>query len=303
MTVKLTVSFISDNGNDQNSTEVITSNNWHDDCAICFRKKNATFRMKHTFPLLFILLITACSEPATSMSQTQNTTNEPADSLSLVEKHYNTFNTNSANSISTGTVSNGSLKHGQLFPFSGANYHYFDTASYLSNRCFVHSSVKSCVLETYEKLEKTAPGRLFGIMECSNEHGGKIAPHRTHQNGLSVDFMTPLLKNGQPYTDLDFAGAQHYLMNFDADGRYENDPEVSIDFELMAQHLLTLIESAKTNGLTIEKVIWKMELRDELFATASGKKLQQSGVYVTTNLTPLINALHDDHYHVDFKLR
>ncbi|HLP56254.1 MAG TPA: penicillin-insensitive murein endopeptidase [Fluviicola sp.] len=259
--------------------------------------------MKHTFPFLFLLVVTACSEPETSISQTQTAVTAPVDSLSVVEEHYRKFTTDSVKSTSKGTVSNGSLEHGQIFPFSGNNYHYFDTSSYLASRCFVHSNVKACVLETYKKLEKTAPGRLFGIMECSNEHGGKIAPHRTHQNGLSVDFMTPLIKDGKPYTDLDFVGAQHYLMNFDANGRYEDDPAVSIDFELMAQHLLTLIETAKNNGLSIEKIIWKTELRDELFATESGKKLQQSGVYITTNLTPLINALHDDHYHVDFKLK
>ena len=259
--------------------------------------------MKHTLPLVFLLLVTACSEPTNSISQTPPVNVVTTDSLSSVEKHYLEFNSDSSKSTSKGTVSNGSLEHGQLFPFSGTNYHYFDTNSYLANRCFVHSQVKACVLDAYGKLEKIAPDRLFGIMECSNEHGGKISPHRTHQNGLSVDFMTPLLKNGKPYTDLDFAGAQHYLMNFDANGRYEEDLSVSIDFELMAQHLLTLIESAKNNGLTIEKVIWKMELRDELFATESGKKLQQSGIYITTNLTPLINALHDDHYHVDFKVK
>lgn len=261
------------------------------------------FCMKHTFPFLFLLVVTACSEPETSISQTQTAVTAPVDSLSVVEEHYRKFTTDSVKSTSKGTVSNGSLEHGQIFPFSGTNYHYFDTSSYLASRCFVHSNVKACVLETYKKLEKTAPGRLFGIMECSNKHGGKIAPHRTHQNGLSVDFMTPLIKDGKPYTDLDFVGAQHYLMNFDANGRYEDDPAVSIDFELMAQHLLTLIETAKNNGLSIEKIIWKTELRDELFATESGKKLQQSGVYITTNLTPLINALHDDHYHVDFKLK
>jgi penicillin-insensitive murein endopeptidase len=167
----------------------------------------------------------------------------------------------------------------------------------------VNRKVNDALLATYQKLETITPDRSYGIMECSNEHGGKISPHRTHQNGLSVDFMTPLVKDGKPYTEADFKGAPHYLMDFDANGRWTEDPTVSIDFETMARHLLTLMEAAKSHGLSIEKIIWKTELRDELFATTSGKELKSSGVYVTTKLEPLINSLHDDHYHVDFKIR
>lgn len=251
--------------------------------------------------LSILLLLTACSESPKTIGQTAETAEEPVDTLSEVEAHYRLKSTNTGASISSGTVGGGKLGNGYILPFSGRNFHYFDTTSYLHDRCFVNGKVKETLLATYGRLETEAPGRLFGIMECSNEHGGKIAPHRTHQNGLSVDFMSPLKKNGQPFTDLDFMGAPHYLMDFDANGIYEDDPEVSIDFELMAQHLLVLIEEAKKQGLKIEKIIWKTELRDELFATPSGKKLKATGVYVTPKLTPLINALHDDHYHVDFR--
>lgn len=256
--------------------------------------------MKNTFFLSLSLVFVACTHSPASVGQTEAPAPAEHDTLSDVERHFQEYSTLSGNSISIGTVSNGSLENGYILPFSGKNFHYFDTSSYLHNRCFVNLKVKETLLAALAQLETITPGRSYGLMECSNEHGGKIHPHRTHQNGLSVDCMTPLVKDGNPYTDLDFIGAPHYLMDFDATGHSTEDPSVSIDFETMAKHLLAVIAAAKQHGLKVEKIIWKTELRDELFATESGKRLKATGVYVTTRLSPLINALHDDHYHIDF---
>lgn len=206
-------------------------------------------------------------------------------------------------SLSLGNVGNGSLKYGRIVPFSGANFHYFDTTSYLSKRAFVHQKVFETLIESYKTLEETCPEGHFGLMECSNEQGGKIYPHRTHQNGLSVDFMTPLLKNGVPTRDFEWEGATHYFMDFDNQGHYVEDTSYSIHFNRLAQHLFELNAAAKRNGLQIDKVILKTALKEALFATEYGKKLEAEGIYFATKLTPLINNLHDDHYHVDFKIR
>jgi penicillin-insensitive murein endopeptidase len=139
-------------------------------------------------------------------------------------------------------------------------------------------------------------------MECSNEDGGEIYPHRTHQNGLSVDFMSPLEKDGNPYYNLDTLGGTHYLLEFDDQGRYSADQTINIDFEVMAKHIWFLEQEARKNGLKISKIIIKKELKDDLFATEYGKKLKNSSIYFTQNLTPLINSLHDDHYHIDFEI-
>jgi penicillin-insensitive murein endopeptidase len=71
-------------------------------------------------------------------------------------------------------------------------------------------------------------------MECSNKEGGRIFPHRTHQNGLSVDFMIPLIKNGIPYYGLDNLGANHYLLDFNNNGEYLKDTSIKIDFNMVA---------------------------------------------------------------------
>lgn len=219
-----------------------------------------------------------------------------------VNRYLETYEENNDKSNSKGTVGNGTLENGKLVPFSGPNFNYFDSTSYVSSRAFVNDKVRTAMLNIYKQLQITSPERHFCIMECSHEHGGKLSPHRTHQNGLSLDFMTPLLKDGVPYYGMDNLGAQHYLLDFDENGKYTKDPSIAIDFDAMALHILTLNEEAKKIGLEIEKVLFKIELKDELYCKPKGRALYDCGIYFAQKLTPLINGLHDDHYHVDFKL-
>lgn len=204
-------------------------------------------------------------------------------------------------SISIGSVSNGSLKNGKLMPFEGENFFYFDTSSYLQGRAFVNQKVKFLCLETYRELNITLPKRKFGIMECSHEKGGKLSPHITHQNGLSVDFMTPMQSKDTANYSLDYIGLQHYFLDFDADGKYLKNKSIEIDFDAMALHILKINELAKKHGLKIDKILFKIELKDNLFASKYGDKLKASGIYFALKLPTHINNLHDDHYHIDFK--
>jgi len=203
-------------------------------------------------------------------------------------------------SMAIGTVGNGSLTHGKLMPYSGPNFRYFDRQSYLAGRAFTHSSTKETILATYDSLYCIVPERIFRFMECSNKEGGELFPHKTHQNGLSIDLMMPLIKNQLPYYDLDNVGAQHYALSFDDEGRLKDDSLVSIDFNLVALQILLIDHFAKQFGLNINKVIIKIELKDELYATEYGQLLKSRGIYVVQGLDPVINDLHDDHFHLDF---
>jgi penicillin-insensitive murein endopeptidase len=218
-----------------------------------------------------------------------------------IEKYYHKHKGNEASSVSGGTVSMGTIENSKLLPFSGANYQYFDKWSYLQGRAFLHGSVLNTVLNSYSKLYGSEPDRKFQVMECSHENGGKLWPHRTHQNGLSVDFMMPLKKNDKPYYDLDSKGIKHYLLQFDNAGKYVKDKSVQVDFDLVAKHILQLNTSAREQGYKIKKVIIKIEFKDDLYATNHGKDIKRQGIYVAMGLTPKINALHDDHYHIDFE--
>ena len=114
--------------------------------------------------------------------------------------------------------------------------------------------------------------------------------------------MMPLIKDGKPFYGLDTLGGDHYFLEFDNDGIYKEDPSISIDFNLVAQHILVLTKTAKLIGAKISKVIINTDLKDELFSTNFGKTLKTSDVYVVQKLSPLINSLHDDHYHIDFEV-
>jgi penicillin-insensitive murein endopeptidase len=218
-----------------------------------------------------------------------------------IKQYLTSISADTLQSKSNGIVSKGSLNNGKLIPFYGDNFEYFDSISYMSNRAFVNDRVRSTILAAYGLLKKDYPKRKFYIMECSREHGGEMFPHKTHQNGLSVDFMTPLVKDGKAFTDLDTLGADRYWLNFDNQGRYVMDSSISIDFETVALHIIRLNQVAKKFNLQVAKVIIKIELKDELFSGLNGQKLKASGIYFVQKLSPIINSLHDDHFHVDFE--
>jgi penicillin-insensitive murein endopeptidase len=206
-------------------------------------------------------------------------------------------------STSSGSPSNGTLVNGAKVPFKGDNYKYFDKMSYSMNRCYLNDKILLIVQESYEKLKEYYPDRMFYIMECSNKHGGPMKPHSTHQNGTSIDFMSPLIQNGSIYSKLDDKGAGHYLMEFNNDGQYIKDTSISIDFDLIAHHILILQEVGKKHGVNVKKVILKTDLKDEFYRTPHGKKVKSKGIYLVKALPKRVNDVHDDHFHIDFGIQ
>lgn len=256
------------------------------------------------FPFICAISIVSCTA---QLDEEVRPTNNNREDNSIAFKYdgeimdyYELNKGNDQGSKSVGSVSNGKLENAKLVPYYGKNFTYFDKDSYLGGRAFVNGKVKSTILEAYYALYTQLPERHFYLMECSNQEGGKLFPHKTHQNGLSVDFMMRMTKNGNDYYGLDTIGKEHYWLSFNDDGKYSSDTAVKVDFNLIARHILLLNEKAKDNGLRITKVIIRIEFKDELFATENGQKLKSSGIYVVKGLTKLINALHDEHYHVDF---
>ncbi len=217
--------------------------------------------------------------------------------LSIPELLYE----NNGRSNAIGSYGNGRLKNAYLIPFRGNNFKYFSPLSYYILNCgYLHSSVYNTILDAYRTCETTCPYYQFRIMECSRPKGGKMLIHRTHQNGMSADFMIPKMKDNKSNYMLDRLGMWHYLLQFDSNGHSSFIPSIDLDFETMARHLLALDDAAKKNGLFIRKVILKIELIDNLFATRSGQELKRRGIYFAQHLPGFINTVHDEHYHVDF---
>lgn len=209
-------------------------------------------------------------------------------------------NVNSIKSESKGSVGSGSLYNGVQIKYKGNNFKYFSKISYyLLNRGHVNSKVYLTILQAFEECEKNCPGIKFRIMECSRKKGGRAWPHKTHQNGLSVDFMIPLTKKGKQFRLYDKIGIWHYLIDTNESG--EVSEKINIDFSTMAKHILALADAAKENGLRVKKVILKINLKDDFFNTEEGKEIKKRGIYFVRYLPKKIDDLHDDHYHVDFE--
>jgi penicillin-insensitive murein DD-endopeptidase len=232
------------------------------------------------------------------------------------------FHSNKGISISHGSRFTGYLENGFLLPYTGDNFEYFSwTSYYIMDNAYVNNQVGEVVLKAYSLLEEQQPENQYVLMECSDHFGGPLLFHESHKNGLSIDFMSPKIKDNTPYTGLDGWGFAHYFLEFDSKGvllvKYPflnyistklatvfaqgfMEQEVSINFEMIAQHLLALQEATKGTNVRIRKVIFKLQLKDELYSGTYGKKLLKSGIPLATILPKSTNEMHEDHYHVDF---
>lgn len=197
-------------------------------------------------------------------------------------------------SVCYGAASQGRLQNGVRLPSRGKNFRAYSSAASLAGRTYVHSKVRDVVVAAYKALESSAAGKVFVYGETGWPSGGRFRPHKTHQNGLSVDFMVPVLENGQsvplPTSVFNKLG---YGIEFDAHGRYD---DYVIDYEAMAAHLVELHRATRTRGIRLGRVIFDPELQPYLFNTAPGGYLQQ---HLAFSRNPSW-VRHDEHYHVDF---
>lgn len=211
------------------------------------------------------------------------------------------FHKNKGVSQSVGTVSNGKLVNGYKLPYKANNYKFFSFFDYyILGRCYVHSDLFEILNDSYAEMKNSYPEYIFRVMECSRKNGGRPFPHKTHQNGTSVDFMTPLKKDGKTIRLYDHIGMWRYAMNFDENGKANINKNVEIDFDIVAKHILTLEKTARSKGWKIKKVILETNLKDEIYSSKYGNQLIKSGIYFVKSLPAYIDKLHDDHYHIDF---
>ncbi|WP_028101555.1 penicillin-insensitive murein endopeptidase [Pseudoduganella violaceinigra] len=201
-----------------------------------------------------------------------------------------------ASSTCHGSVKQGSLEDGVQLPADGANFSVYSTLGAAMGRNYVHSEVAAIMLGAYAKLERAAPGSQYVYGETGFVNGGRIRPHRTHQNGLSVDFFVPVRdRKGRP-ARLPMPASQHfgYDIEFDGAARYG---EYSIDFAALGEHLYQLDLAARARGQGIAQVIFDTAYLPRLFDTPHGAALKQLNFMKGK---PWVR--HDEHYHVDFAI-
>jgi penicillin-insensitive murein endopeptidase len=200
-------------------------------------------------------------------------------------------------SRSIGTPANGRLEHGKRLPDSGPNFVAYSRTGTSLGRNTVHGQVRDAVLDAYAELARTHPDLRFVYGETGLPSGGPMPPHRTHQNGLSVDFFVPVrdargavavLPTGPDWK----FGYDH---EFDAAGR---EGDLRIDDAAIAAHLLALDAAARRHGMRIDRVIFEPELQPALFAAPGGREVKSRVPFMPGRAW----VRHDEHYHVDFAI-
>ena len=198
-------------------------------------------------------------------------------------------------SICYGTTSRGCLENGVKLPVKGPNFRAYSKLASMLRRTYVHSKVRSIILSSYNDLQETYPNNKYVYGETGWPSGGRFKPHETHQNGLSVDFMVPLIReDGEPIEIRTSVFNKYgYGVDFDAEGK---NGKITIDYESMAEHIYTLHKATLELGDDIYRIIFALNLQRYLFETKRGKYLKEN---INFNEKPS-RVRHDDHYHVDF---
>jgi penicillin-insensitive murein endopeptidase len=194
-----------------------------------------------------------------------------------------------------GTVSRGRIERSVKLPVAGPNFTAYSTTAAAAGRTYVHSTVSDVVVAAYAALASTSPSTAFVYGETGWSAGGRFRPHRTHQNGLSVDFFVPVRDRSGRSVELPTSVANRfgYDIEFDESGSFK---EFTIDFAAMAEHLYQLSVAAKNRGIGIALVIVDPPLLPKLFDTPRGSYLRQHVPFMKGRAW----VRHDEHYHVDF---
>ena len=200
-------------------------------------------------------------------------------------------------SVCYGTTSNGRLEGGVKLPSEGANFVSYSKTAELIGRTYVHSKVRDIILSSYKWLETETPGKVYKYAETGFKEGGQFKPHKTHKNGLSVDFMVPVVneEGKSVYLPTHYFNELGYSIEFDGVGNYD---EYKIDYESLAAHIVSLHKAAIAEGVDLWRVIFDPKLQSYLMSTKYGEYLKKNIQFSRKRSW----VRHDEHYHIDFEI-
>ncbi len=202
---------------------------------------------------------------------------------------------NSSDSICYGTTSKGKLENGCKLPSGGDNFTSYSGLGVMLGRTYVHCKVSDVIKTAYKSLNDQYPQKVFMYGETGWASGESFKPHKTHQNGLSVDFMVPVVDKAGKSVPLPTSTFNKfgYDIEFDAEGRYE---DLTIDFEAITAHLLVIKKAADAKHVKIWRVIFDPKLQPFLKKTKSWPAINDQIQFSKRKSW----VRHDEHYHVDF---
>lgn len=196
-----------------------------------------------------------------------------------------------------GTVAHGRLAGGVQLPASGPNFTAYSLVAANMGRTYLHATAAVIVTDAYASLHASHPELAFVYGETGLRKGGKFAPHRTHQNGLSVDFFVPVRDARGRSVPLPTSPLTRFGYDIEFD-REAIHGQYRIDFDALGLHLLALDAAARRQGTRIARVIFDRQYLARLFATSNGPRLR---ALPFMHGEPWVR--HDEHYHVDIGVR
>lgn len=200
-----------------------------------------------------------------------------------------------AQSTCYGRVGDGRAEGTVSLPREGVNYVRMAQGPVTAGRVYVHSMVFDILMDAYVALAQERPKIRWVYGETGLPQGGSFPPHKTHQNGLSVDLFVPVVDgegNSVQFPNRADNG-WGYQVDFDAAG---GNATHRIDFANLGELLYQLHAAAKRRGSGLALVVFQRELRPALFATARGAWLKENIPFPNWD----DSVRHDDHIHVDF---
>ena len=200
-----------------------------------------------------------------------------------------------SDSVCYGSTAKGKLENGCKLPYHGENFTAYSFLGWSLGRTYVHCRVSEVVLAAYEDLKREYPDKVFVYGETGWASGGRFKPHKTHQNGLSVDFMVPVADRSGRSVPLPTSAFNRYGYGIDFDAKGSSG-ELSIDFEAVAAHILAIKRAADAMNVKIRRVIFDPKLQPFLGATRAWPALE--GRVRFSGRRSWVR--HDDHYHIDF---
>ncbi len=196
-----------------------------------------------------------------------------------------------------GTTSNGKLENGIKLPSNGNNFVSYSTVAEIAGRTYIHSVVKDIIVAAYKDLEKEQPSKVFKFAETGFKNGGQFKPHKTHRNGLSADFMTPVINSKGVSVHLPTHPFNKFGYNIEFDQK-DNYDDLTIDYEALAAHIVALHKQSKKAGYDLWRVIFDPKLQPNLFKTKYANYLKNNIQFSKKRSW----VRHDEHYHVDFSI-
>ena len=200
-------------------------------------------------------------------------------------------------SVCYGSPSNGRVERAVQLPSSGPNFSAYSTIGVNLGRTYVHTAVRDALVAVFANLQRTHPIKLFVYGETGLKEGGLFRPHRTHQNGLSVDVMIPVIdKNGKSVAlPTSVTNKFGYGIEFDSQARFDG---LTIDFEALGAFLHEVRAVSKLQNIDVRLVIFDPQYLPRLFATQHGKELSTELNFMSKPAW----VRHDDHIHIDFSV-